>query len=85
MSPQPSDGLAMDLRVSRIDPRGGAFDAELEAFLAACPDAVAQQTPGWRRVIEAIGVDEPRVLACRRRGELVAAAGLARQAPWARS
>ena len=62
---------ATDLRVSKLDPRGGAVDAELEAFLAVCPASVAQQTPGWRRVIEAVGVDEPRLLACRRRGELV--------------
>jgi len=71
LSPPPPGVPATDLRVSSLDPRGGAVDAELEAFLAACPTSVAQQTPGWRRVIEAIGVDEPRLLACRRRGELV--------------
>jgi SAM-dependent methyltransferase len=71
LSPAPSGVRAAEPSVARIDPRGGAFDAELEAFLAACPTRVAQQTPGWRRVIEAIGVDEPRLLACRRRGELI--------------
>jgi SAM-dependent methyltransferase len=55
----------------QLDLRGGVADAELEEFLAACPTSVAQQTPGWRRVIEAIGVDEPHLLACRRRGALV--------------
>jgi hypothetical protein len=59
------------LRVAALDPRGGAADAELAAFLAACPTAVAQQTPGWRRALEALGADEPRVLACRRGAELV--------------
>ena len=56
---------------SRLDLRGGVTDAELTAFLAACPTSVAQQTPGWRGVIESLGVDEPHLLACRRRGTLV--------------
>lgn len=46
-------------------------DAELEAFFAACPTSVAQQTVGWRDVITRTGADEPLFLACRRAGELV--------------
>lgn len=56
------------LRIAALD---AADDAELDAFFAACPTSVAQQTPGWRRVIEAVGVDEPRTLGCRRGDELV--------------
>ena len=57
-----------ELRVSRLDLGAPAADAELDAFFAACPTSVAQQTPAWRRVIEALGSDEPCVLA-RRRGD----------------
>lgn len=56
------------LRIAALD---AADEAELDAFFAACPSSVAQQTPGWRRVIEAVGVDQPRYLGCRRGDELV--------------
>lgn len=48
-----------------------AVDAELEAFFDACPTSFAQQTPAWRAVISALGVDEPLYLGCRRQGALV--------------
>lgn len=59
------------LRSAVLDTRRPAVDAELEAFFAACPSSVAQQTPGWRRAIEAIGVDEPAFLGCHSDEELV--------------
>ncbi len=40
-------------------------ETELAAFFEACPDSYAQQTPGWRRVIAALGDDEPLFLAAR--------------------
>lgn len=48
----------------RVEPFD-AGDDELWSFFDACPTSVAQQTPGWRDVIAAIGVDEPLFLACR--------------------
>jgi hypothetical protein len=57
-------------RVALLDLRADGTDRELEAFFAACPGSVAQQTPGWRRTIEALGVDQARVLACRIGDEL---------------
>ncbi len=46
-------------------------DAEITAFLAACPESFAQQTPSWRDVITAQGVDQPLFLGCRSAGRLV--------------
>jgi hypothetical protein len=46
-------------------------DAELEAFFAACPTALAQQTPAWREVIAGTDRDEPFVLTCWHDGRLV--------------
>jgi hypothetical protein len=65
--------LSERVRVSLLDLHCASAEAELAGFFASCPTSVAQQTPGWRRVLEALG-DEPRVLACRRAdGELVGA------------
>jgi hypothetical protein len=63
--------MAADLSVERLAPGDARREAELEAFFAACPTSVAQQTPGWRDVIASVGPDEPLFLGCRRRGELV--------------
>ncbi len=46
-------------------------DAELWDFFEACPHSVAQQTPGWRAVIEELGEDEPLFLGCRDAGRLL--------------
>jgi hypothetical protein len=50
---------------------GPAADAEAEELLAACPDAVAQQTPGWRDVVVSLGEDRAGYLAARAEGRLV--------------
>ena len=52
-------------------PAEGDSDAELEEFFEACPTSFAQQTPGWRRVIHGVGVDEPLFLGCREGQTLV--------------
>ena len=46
-------------------------DAEVAAFLDACPTSFAQQTLGWRDVITRLDRDEPHFLGCRREGQLV--------------
>lgn len=60
--------MSPSLRVEGLD---AAADAELDAFFAACPTSVAQQTPGWRRSLLALGVDRPCFLGCRRGDALV--------------
>lgn len=59
------------LHTAVLDTDRAATLAELSAFFAACPTSVAQQTPGWLRVIEALGVDQPRFIGCRRGDALV--------------
>lgn len=48
-----------------------ADDAELDAFLDACPASFAQQTSAWRDVITGIATDEPLFLGCRSEGRLL--------------
>jgi hypothetical protein len=58
----------LDVTVLASDP---ATDAEVGAFLDACPTSVAQQTTGWRDVITSVDRDEPLFLGCRDAGRLV--------------
>jgi hypothetical protein len=62
--------MATGLEVSLL-PADGSADAEIDAFLEACPSSFAQQTPSWRDVILAVGADQPVWLGCRREGALV--------------
>jgi hypothetical protein len=39
--------------------------AEVQAFLEDSPESFAQQTPGWARVVEAVGPDRSSVVLCR--------------------
>src|SRR5262245_37267084 len=45
--------------------------AEVASFLETCPTALAQQTPGWSAVIEAVGPDRSRYVLCRDGARLV--------------
>lgn len=57
---------------AEVLPAGDATaDRELEAFFAACPTSVAQQTTAWRDVITRLDHDEPVFLGCRSAGRLV--------------
>jgi hypothetical protein len=57
------------LEVALLPGADAALEAELRAFFEACPRSYAQQTPAWRDVITALGVDEPLFLGCRRAGD----------------
>jgi len=62
--------MSAALEVEQL-PADARMDAELDAFLDACPESFAQQTPSWRDVIVRRGEDEPAWLGCRRAGVLV--------------
>jgi len=59
----------MDVTLLAVDDQAG--NAELDAFLDACPTSVTQQTARWRDVITTIDRDEPLFLQCRHAGRLV--------------
>lgn len=61
------------VEVTVVDPRGGAADVELGRFFESCGESFAQQTPGWCKVIDSMGVDEPSVLVCRDGAEIIGA------------
>ena len=63
--------MAMALDVMALRAFDSTTDAEVEAFMEACPTSVAQQTLAWRNVITSIDRDEPFFLGCRQAGELV--------------
>jgi hypothetical protein len=46
-------------------------EAEVAAFLEACPESFAQATPAWARVIEHVGPDRSGYLACHDGARLV--------------
>lgn len=55
----------------RLEIDRGPADAEIDAFLDACAQSVAQQTTAWRDVLASVDRDEPHFLGCRAGGRLV--------------
>lgn len=61
----------MTLHVREVRGDAPAADAEVDAFLDACPSSFAQQTVAWREVITRTGSDRPVFLGCWEDDDLV--------------